>query len=82
MFPRTLLTYTQKPSLNATHQLKTTENEIYDKELLAIVRCLEAWDAELRSVPEFEVITDHKNLEYFTYLERALSQGMVQEGED
>lgn len=39
--------------------------EIYDKELLAIVRCLEAWDAELRSLKEFTVLTDHKNLEYF-----------------
>lgn len=39
--------------------------EIYDKELLAVIRCLEAWDAELRSVPEFQIITDHKNLEYF-----------------
>lgn len=40
--------------------------EIYDKELLAVVRCLEAWDAELRSVQgKFLVITDHKNLEYF-----------------
>ena len=39
--------------------------EIYDKELLAIVRCLEAWDAELRSVEKFLVVTDHKNLEYF-----------------
>lgn len=39
--------------------------EIYDKELLVIVRCLEAWDAELRSCGEFRVITDHKNLEYF-----------------
>lgn len=39
--------------------------QIYDKELLAVVRCLEAWDAELRSVNEFRVITDHKNLEYF-----------------
>jgi hypothetical protein len=39
--------------------------EIYDKELLAIVRCLEAWDAELRSLQEFTVLTDHKNLEYF-----------------
>jgi transposase InsO family protein len=39
--------------------------EIYDKELLAVVRCLEAWDAELRSVQEFTIITDHKNLEYF-----------------
>lgn len=39
--------------------------QIYDKELLAVIRCLEAWDAELRSVDEFEVVTDHKNLEYF-----------------
>lgn len=39
--------------------------EIYDKELLAVVRCLETWDAELRSVKSFQVITDHKNLEYF-----------------
>lgn len=39
--------------------------EIYDKELLAIVRCLEEWDAELRSVQDFEIVTDHKNLEYF-----------------
>jgi transposase InsO family protein len=39
--------------------------EIHDKELLAIIRCLEEWDAELRSVKSFKVITDHKNLEYF-----------------
>ena len=39
--------------------------EIHDKELLAVVRCLEEWDAELRSVKKFKVITDHKNLEYF-----------------
>lgn len=32
---------------------------------MAIVRCLEAWDAELRSLKEFTVLTDHKNLEYF-----------------
>ena len=38
--------------------------EIYDKEMLAIIRCLEEWDAELRSV-KFEIRTDHKNLEYF-----------------
>ncbi|KAL2126283.1 hypothetical protein VTI74DRAFT_1265 [Chaetomium olivicolor] len=38
---------------------------IHDKELLAVVRCLEQWDAELRSVPSFEIWTDHKNLEYF-----------------
>jgi hypothetical protein len=39
--------------------------EIYDKEMLAIIWCLEAWDAELRSVESFEIRTDHKNLEYF-----------------
>lgn len=39
--------------------------EIYDKEMLAIVRCLEEWDADLRSVKEFQIRTDHKNLEYF-----------------
>jgi len=39
--------------------------EIHDKELLAVINCLKEWDAELRSVPNFTVITDHKNLEYF-----------------
>ena len=39
---------------------------IHDKELLAVIFCLQEWDAELRSVREFEVVTDHKNLEYFT----------------
>ena len=37
--------------------------EIYDKKMLAIIRCLEKWDAELRNV-KFEIRTDHKNLEY------------------
>lgn len=40
--------------------------EIYDKELLAIVKCLRAWDSELRCLRQFEVITDHQNLTYFT----------------
>jgi hypothetical protein len=43
---------------------------IHDKELLAVVRCLEEWDSELRGTKEFEVITDHKNLEYFTYKQK------------
>ena len=39
---------------------------IHDKELLAIIRCLEQWDAELRSCQNgFTVLTDHRNLEYF-----------------
>ena len=40
--------------------------EIYDKELLAIIRCLEHWRPELESTDiPVEVITDHKGLEYF-----------------
>ena len=39
--------------------------KIYDKELLVIMRYLEVWDAELRSVlMGFDIITNHKNLEY------------------
>jgi hypothetical protein len=40
--------------------------EIYDKKLLAIVRCFEKWRAELEESPHpIEVLSDHKNLEYF-----------------
>jgi hypothetical protein len=40
--------------------------EIYDKELLAIVRAFEEWCPHLASAPEsIKVLTDHKNLEYF-----------------
>ena len=40
--------------------------KIYDKELLVIMRYLEVWDTELRSVLKgFNIITDHKNIKYF-----------------
>ena len=40
--------------------------EIYDKELMAIVRAFEEWQPELEKSPEpINVIFDHKNLEYF-----------------
>ena len=40
--------------------------DIYDKELLAIIRCLEQWRPELESCEEpIKILTDHKNLEYF-----------------
>lgn len=40
--------------------------EIYDRELLAIVRGLEDWRHFLEGLPEpFEIITDHRNLEYW-----------------
>ena len=44
--------------------------QIYNKELLAVVQCLEAWDAELWLVEKFKVITDYKNLEYFFVLRK------------
>jgi len=40
--------------------------EIHDKEMLAVVRCLEVWRHFLEeTVVKFEIWTDHKNLEYF-----------------
>ena len=50
--------------------------EIYDKEMLAIVRALEAWDAELRSVKSFVIRTDHKNLEYFMTVRKLTERQM------
>ncbi|KAM4064086.1 reverse transcriptase (RNA-dependent DNA polymerase) [Hirsutella rhossiliensis] len=38
---------------------------IHDKEMLAIMRCLDNWSAELRSCGSFTILTDHRNLEYF-----------------
>lgn len=41
--------------------------EIYDKELLAIIKSLEEWRPELQGTQEpFKILTDHKKLEYFT----------------
>jgi len=40
--------------------------EIHDKEMLAIIRCLEAWRYFLEGAKgRFEIWTDYKNLEYF-----------------
>ena len=40
--------------------------EIHDKEMLAVIRCLEAWRHFLEGTRiKFEVWTDNKNLEYF-----------------
>jgi hypothetical protein len=49
------------------HSATECNYEIYDKELLAIIRCFEEWRPELEGAPSpIKVITDHKNLEYFT----------------
>ncbi len=45
--------------------------EIYDKELLAIIRCFEQWRAELQSVKTFiNVLIDHKSLKYFMIIKK------------
>jgi len=48
--------------------LNTTEKnyEIHDKEMLAVIRCLEAWRHYLEGAKlEFKIWIDHKNLQYF-----------------
>jgi hypothetical protein len=46
-----------------TLSLAECNYEIYDKELLAIIRCFEQWRTELQSVKKFiNVLTDHKSL--------------------
>lgn len=48
--------------------------DIYDKELLAIIRCLEEWRPELESCEHpIKILTDHKSLEYF-YTTKKLSR--------
>jgi len=52
--------------LSRTMQPAEQNYEIYDKELLAIVKTLTKWRQYLLDTKEsFEVWTDHKNLKYF-----------------
>lgn len=51
--------------------------EIYDKELLAIVRCFEDWKSELQGTEKpITVLSDHANLRYFMTT-KALSRRQV-----
>ena len=48
--------------------LNTTEwnYEIYNKEILVVIRCLEVWRHYLEGAKlKFKIWTDHKNLQYF-----------------
>jgi len=57
-----------RPVAYISKSLSDTEKnyEIHDKEMLAVIRCLEAWRYFLEGAQiKFEVWTDHKNLEYF-----------------
>jgi hypothetical protein len=49
---------------------------IHDKELLAIVRCLQEWHNMLRSVKNFTILSDHKNLEYFIKKQQFMERQM------
>ena len=52
---------------SAKHSAQECNYEIYNKELLAIIKALEEWRPELQGAQqEFDIVTDHKNLEYFT----------------
>ena len=57
------------PVAYLSKSLSETERnyDIHDKELLAIIRALESWRHYLEGAPHtIEILTDHKNLEYFT----------------
>jgi len=57
-----------RPVTFISKSLSDTERnyEIHNKEMLAVVRCLEAWRHFLEgAIMKFEIWTDHKNLEYF-----------------
>ena len=57
-----------RPVAFLSKSLNETERnyKIHDKEMLAIIRGLEAWRHLLERVQvKFEIWTDHKNLEYF-----------------
>ena len=58
----------QQPIAFFSKSLNKTERnyEIYDKEMLVVIRGLENWRYLLESTKfKFEVWTDYKNLEYF-----------------
>ena len=45
--------------------------EIYDKELLVIIRCFEEWRPELKGIGlPVKVLTDHNGLEYFMSIKK------------
>ena len=44
--------------------------------MLIIIQCLKEWDAELRSVSNFQICTDYKNLKYFMTVKKLTKQQM------
>jgi len=57
-----------RPVAYISKSLNETEHnyEIHNKEMLVVIRCLEAWRYFLEGARgRFEIWSDHKNLEYF-----------------
>ena len=62
-----------RPVTFISKSLSDTERnyEIHDKEMLAVVRCLEAWRHFLEgTTTRFEIWTDYKNLKYFIKVQK------------
>ena len=62
-----------RPVAFLSKSLNETERnyEIYDKEMLAIIKELENWRHLLEGTHlKFEIWTDHKNLEYFMKVQK------------
>jgi len=48
------------------HSVTEYNYEIYDKELLTIIRYFKEWRPELKGIElPIKILTDHRNLEYF-----------------
>ena len=63
----------QRPIAFISKSLSNTERnyEIYNKKMLAVVRCLEIWRHFLEGTTiKFEIWTDHKNLKYFMKVQK------------
>jgi len=57
-----------RPVAFISKSLNTTERnyKIHNKEMLVVIRCLEAWRYYLEGAKlKFEIWTDYKNLQYF-----------------
>jgi hypothetical protein len=62
---------------SAKHSAAECNYEIHNKELLAIIKCLEKLRPELRNINKpFKILIDYKNLKYFI-ITKLLNQKQV-----
>jgi hypothetical protein len=51
------------------HSAAEYNYEIYNKKLLAIIKCLKKWQPEFQGINEsFGILINHKNQKYFTII--------------